>query len=80
MLPSALRATLWSLAAAGTLVAQPRPMTFLDAQHLRTAGAPALSPDGGSMLFTLSVPDWKEARRFTDVWMVSTSRTPGRRL
>lgn len=73
MLATTLRATMWFLAAASTLVAQPRPMTFLDAQHLRNVGAPALSPDGGSMLFTLSVPDWKEARRFTDVWVVSTA-------
>ena len=49
-----------------------RPMSFLDVQHLRTVGSPALSKDGGRLLYTLSTMDWKEARRQTDIYLVST--------
>ena len=51
-----------------------RPMTFLDVQHMRNVGAPVVSPDGKWMLYTLSVPNWKEAKRATDVYLVSTER------
>ena len=62
------------LAVAASLGAQgaPRPMTFLDQQLLRQAGAPAISRDGRRMLYTLSVPNWKEAKRSSDIFLVST--------
>ncbi|HEX9165798.1 MAG TPA: hypothetical protein VF862_07785, partial [Gemmatimonadales bacterium] len=46
-------------------------MTFLDVQQLRNAGGAAISPDGKQVLYTLSTPDWKEARRTTDIYLVS---------
>jgi len=61
--------------------AQQRPMTFLDVQHLRNAGRAAISPDGKQVLYTLSTPDWKEARRSTDIFLVAVaggSARPGR--
>ena len=68
-----LLATL-TIAAAGP-AAQPadskRPMTFLDMQQMRNAGSPTPSPDGRWLLYTISVPDWKEARRQTDIHLVS---------
>ncbi len=48
-----------------------RPMTFLDVQQMRTIGAPAPSPDGTWMLYTISTPDWKDASRQTDIHLVS---------
>jgi dipeptidyl aminopeptidase/acylaminoacyl peptidase len=62
--------------AASTLSAQQakRPMDFLDVQLLRSAGSLAVSPDGRWVLYTLSVPDWKEARSTTDIWLVSAER------
>ncbi len=48
-----------------------RPMTFLDMQQMRQVGATTPSPDGRWMLYTLSTPDWKEARRQTDIMLVS---------
>src|SRR5688572_687960 len=48
-----------------------RPMTFLDMQQMKQVGSPTPSPDGRWMLYTLSTPDWKEARRQTDVYLVS---------
>ncbi|MDB4915237.1 MAG: WD40-like beta Propeller containing protein [Gemmatimonadetes bacterium] len=51
-----------------------RPMTWLDVQNMRQIGSPVLSPDGRNVLYTLSVPDWKEARRQTDIYVVSTQQ------
>jgi dipeptidyl aminopeptidase/acylaminoacyl peptidase len=49
-----------------------RPMTWLDVQNMRQIGTPVPSPDGRWALYTLSVPDWKEARRQTDIYLVAT--------
>jgi dipeptidyl aminopeptidase/acylaminoacyl peptidase len=48
-----------------------RPMTFLDMQNMRQVGSPAPSPDRRWLLHTVSVPDWKESRRQTDIHIVS---------
>ncbi|MGH9222063.1 MAG: hypothetical protein ACRD1W_22325, partial [Vicinamibacterales bacterium] len=48
-----------------------RPMTFLDMQQMRQVGSPTPSPDRRLLLYTLSTPDWKEAKRFTDLYLVS---------
>ena len=48
-----------------------RPMTFLDMQQLRQVGSPTPSPDRRLLLYTLSTLDWKEARRQTDLYLVS---------
>ena len=66
------------LAVAASASAQTkRPMTFLDVQQMNQTGGVALSPDGRSALYTLSVPDWKEAKRFTDIWVVSATQGVG---
>ena len=46
-------------------------MTFLDMQQMRNAGSPTPSPDGRWMLYTLSTPDWQDAERQTDLYLVS---------
>ena len=80
--PRFLSAPLVPLAAALALAvphidagAQPtaakRPMTFLDMQYMRQVGSPVPSPDRKWLLYTVSVPDWKEARRQTDIYLVS---------
>jgi dipeptidyl aminopeptidase/acylaminoacyl peptidase len=51
-----------------------RPMSFLDMQHVRQIGNAEVSPDGRWLLYTLSVPDWKNARRQTDIHVVSTDQ------
>ena len=71
-----LAATLVLTAAATLAQAQspaPRPMTFLDVQQMRNIGSQAPSPDGRWMLYTISTMDWKEARRQTDIHIVSTA-------
>src|SRR5215471_4410019 len=58
-------------AAAQTPTDSKRPMTFLDQQNMRQVGSPTPSPDKKWLLYTISVPDWKEARRQTDIYVVS---------
>ena len=48
-----------------------RPMTFLDMQQMRQIGSPTPSPDRRLLLYTLSTPDWKEAKRQTDLYVVA---------
>jgi dipeptidyl aminopeptidase/acylaminoacyl peptidase len=69
-----LRYALLGLPIAASLAAQTpkRPMTWMDSQLMKQATAPAFSPDAKWALYTLSVPDWKDAKRYTDVWIVST--------
>jgi dipeptidyl aminopeptidase/acylaminoacyl peptidase len=54
--------------------AEPRPMNWLDVQNMRQIGAPVPSPDGKWVLYTMSVPDWKEMRRQSDIYLVSTQQ------
>src|SRR5215211_3737909 len=62
-------------AASSTLAAQnQRPMTFLDAQNTRQTSGLDLSPDGRSMLYALSTPDWASARRQSDIYIVPVDR------
>ncbi|MGH7677103.1 MAG: S9 family peptidase [Gemmatimonadaceae bacterium] len=61
------------LLAASPLIAQKRPMQFIDIQQMRNVGSPAPSPDGQWWLYTVSVPDWKEARRQSDIYVVATA-------
>jgi dipeptidyl aminopeptidase/acylaminoacyl peptidase len=54
-----------------------RPMTFLDMQYMRQIGNTEVSPDGRWLLYTLSIPDWKNARRQTDIYLTSTDQGVG---
>lgn len=56
---------------AAPLTAQQRPMTWMDAQLMRSAGSWEVSPDRTLMLYTVSTPDWEEAERYSDVHLVS---------
>ena len=69
----ALSATSLSLLSASALAqtSAKRPMTFLDAQLTRQIGAETPSYDGKWLLYTLSTPDWQEAKRQTDLYLVS---------
>lgn len=46
-------------------------MTFLDMQLMNQPGSPTPSPDGRWMLYTMSFPDWRQARRQSDLFLVS---------
>ena len=49
-------------------------MSFLDMRLMRTVEAPTPSPDGKWLLYTLSTPDWKEAKSQTDIYLVSMAQ------
>lgn len=55
-------------------VSAKRPMTWVDMQNMRLLGAPAPSPDGHWLLYTLSTPDWQRARRQSDIYLVNAER------
>ena len=76
MVRAALVVLTFALAAtpANAQDAAKRPMTFLDMQHMRQVGSPSVSPDKNWLLYTLSTPDWKEARRQTDIFLVSIAQ------
>ncbi len=57
-----------------------RPMTFMDIMEMRNVGGPAVSPDGRWVLYTLSTPDWKVGRAFTDIWLASTDGAVNRQM
>ena len=53
-------------AAAAALAASPlaaRPMTATDMQSMHRLGAPEVSPDGKTAVFTLSDTDWTKNKR-----------------
>ncbi len=62
--------------------AQQRPLTFMDVQHINRGGSWTPSPDGAWMLYTVSTPDWEEAERQSDIYVVSLSEgvSSGRQL
>lgn len=51
-----------------------RPMTWMDQQRMRNAGGAAVSPDGRWVLYTLTTPDWKDAKTQSDIFLVSAER------
>src|SRR5689334_19011099 len=67
--------TLPLLVIASALGAQgQRPMTFLDAQNMRQASGQDISPNGRMMLYVLSTPDWNQARRQSDIYLVNVDQ------
>ena len=62
---------LTALVLAAPASAQERPMTWLDIQEIARPGSWTPSPDGFSMLYTVSTPDWQEDEPQTDLYMVS---------
>jgi dipeptidyl aminopeptidase/acylaminoacyl peptidase len=69
----AIAAILYIGAAEGVRTQSPRPMGIVDLLSLPRLADPALSPDGGDVLFTRSDADWKRGRRVTHIWRARTS-------
>ncbi|HQZ37406.1 MAG TPA: S9 family peptidase [Vicinamibacterales bacterium] len=60
---------------AAAAVAQPRPLTFVDAMSLPGLQDPQLSPDGSQVLFVMDKPDWKANRRIGHVYRIGVDGT-----
>lgn len=50
---------------------EPRTLTFLDMQKMKSTGSYAPSPDGNWMLYTMRVPNWESAENQSDIHLVS---------
>ena len=53
-------------------VAGSKPMTPLDVMHFKTVAAGTLSKDGKWFAYTIASLDWKQGKRYTDVWLTDT--------
>jgi dipeptidyl aminopeptidase/acylaminoacyl peptidase len=51
---------------------QKRAMAFMDVMEMRSVGSGSISPDGKLVLYTVSIPQWKVGRNFTDVFTAPT--------
>jgi len=52
------------------LAAQPkRVMTFMDVMEMRGVGAGQISPDGKQVIYTVSIPQWKAGKNYTDIFV-----------
>jgi len=51
-----------------------RAMNFMDILQMRSVSSPAVSTDGKWLLYTYSIPDWKAAKSYTDIYLVSMER------
>jgi dipeptidyl aminopeptidase/acylaminoacyl peptidase len=63
-----------------TTQTQKRPMTLVDLLNIPRVGDPQLSPDGRTIIFWLSTPDWPANRRVAHLWRINTDGTGLRRL
>jgi dipeptidyl aminopeptidase/acylaminoacyl peptidase len=73
---SRARATLWLLVtAAATTAAQPSTPSIDDLLNLKRAGAPAISPDGRLVAYTVRETNWDENAYETEIWIGDGTRT-----
>ncbi len=49
-----------------------RPMTFVDVMELRSVGSGSIAPDGNHVVYTISIPQWKAGKNYTDIFVAST--------
>src|SRR3989339_516499 len=57
-----------------------RAMTFMDILELRNSGSPDISPDGSMFIYTISAPDWKERKWFSDIHITDILPGKGKRM
>jgi dipeptidyl aminopeptidase/acylaminoacyl peptidase len=63
---------------AGVVAAEKRPITPQDLWAMKRLGSPALSPDGGTVVFT--VQDWsiEKNKSTSSLWVVEVESAAGR--
>ncbi|MBY0504371.1 MAG: S9 family peptidase [Bryobacteraceae bacterium] len=75
-----MRLALFTLFAALTLSAQPRPITLDDLHRVKAVGDPRCSPDAKWIAYTVSTVDVAGDKRDTDIWMASVDGKENFRL
>jgi dipeptidyl aminopeptidase/acylaminoacyl peptidase len=64
-----------------TAAAQKRPITHDDIWLMKRVGEPVVSPDGRSVVFSVTEPDYDPAKQTADLWVAPTDGSaPPRRL
>lgn len=58
--------------AAPAFADEKRAMTFMDVIEMRAVGAGKVSPDGKYVVYTVSIPQWKAGKSFTDLFVAAT--------
>ena len=58
---------------AASAFAGTKPMTPIDVMHFKTASAGTLSTDGKWFAYTIASLDWKQGKRYTDLWLTETA-------
>jgi Tol biopolymer transport system component len=48
-------------------------MTFLDIIQMRFCRAPDISPDGKWFIYVLQIPDWKNNKKYSDIYLTPLS-------
>ncbi len=66
--------------AVASCTAGTKPMSFLDVLEFRTVAQGSLSRSGNRFAYTVSTLDWKQGKRFTDIWLSKTSGGPSRQM
>jgi dipeptidyl aminopeptidase/acylaminoacyl peptidase len=76
-----MRKVILFLLLAVSVFAQKRPITHEDVWLMKRAGEPLVSPDGRSIVFSLTEPDYDAAKQSSDLWLVpADGSAPPRRL
>ena len=76
-----MKCTLVFLAALSLFAASPRPITHEDLWLMKRTGEPVPSPDGKWIAFSVTEPDYDNAKTVSDLWIVAADgSTPPRRL
>ncbi len=57
-----------------------QPMTFMDVVSMSAVRGWDLSPDRRFFVYEVSSLDWKENKRFSDIYLASTKEGPGRQM
>ncbi len=60
--------TTWMVAG---FAAEKRPLTFQDVIEMRSVGSGSISPDGRLVLYTISIPQWKVGKNYTDIFIAT---------
>jgi len=59
---------------------QKRAMTFLDIVQMRSSRSPDISPDGKWFIYVLQIPDWKNNKKYSDIYLTPLSGGPTRQM
>lgn len=67
-----------AIAAPATRETEPRPMTAVDLLSLQRASAPHMSPDGQTLLYSVSTADWKQNKMVLSLWRANADGSDAR--